>query len=96
MRAIKEYAALEAERNRLLLARAEGSPVDGLPPGMTPDQALALIEARIAEHDRYVISCEDGYLIRSWPESSSATPPHSPGSPAGEPIDGRKEASDAG
>ncbi len=96
VRAIKEYAALEAERDRLLLARAEGSAVDGLPPGMTPDQALALIEARIAEHDRYVISCEDGYLVRSWPEPPVERPPDLPASPAAEPIDGSKEASDAG
>ena len=69
------YAALEAERERLLLARAEGSPVDGLPPDMAPEQALALIEARLTEHDRYVISCKDGYLVRSWSESSVDMPP---------------------
>lgn len=96
VRAIREYAALEAERDRLLLARAEGSPVGGLPPGMAPEQALALIEARLAEHDCYVISCKDGYLVRSWPESSSDMPPDSPGSPMVEPAENGREAPDAG
>jgi hypothetical protein len=63
VRSIMEYAGLEGSRNDLLRARAEGTVVADLPEGMSLDEALALIETRMAEHDRYIIQLEDGYLV---------------------------------
>jgi hypothetical protein len=50
---------------------AAGALVDGLPPGMGPEEPLAWIQARLTEHDRYVIALEDGYLV-SRPAGSGA------------------------
>ena len=69
-RSIVEYGQLEWERNRLLQAQADNSPVDGLPPGMSLLDALAFVEARIAEHDRYAISVRDGYLVQELAETA--------------------------
>lgn len=74
VRAIKEYRELEAVRDRLVQARADGTPVDDLPPGMTLEEALATVEARIAEHDGYVYSLKDGYLVSSLADSVTASP----------------------
>jgi transposase-like protein len=72
VRAIVHYAELEAIRDRLRRAQAEGTPVDDLPPGMTLAEALTKIEARIADEDRYVISMKDGYLVRNPAEMETA------------------------
>jgi hypothetical protein len=64
-RSIMYYAALESERDRLLKARNEGTAVIDLPGGLTLESALELIETRIAEQDRYVISIKDGYMVQS-------------------------------
>jgi hypothetical protein len=64
VRSIMEYAELQGHRNELLRAQAEGIPLPGLPEGMSLDEALSTIEARIADHDRYVIHLEDGYLVQ--------------------------------
>jgi hypothetical protein len=72
VRSIMEYADLEGHRNNMLRARAEDTVIADLPEGMSQDEALAMIEERIAEHDRYVIHLEDGYLVRRLaPEASS-------------------------
>jgi hypothetical protein len=55
-----------------VLARAQGTFVDDLPPGMTLEEAIGKIEARIAEEDRYVIINDDGYLVRYVPEADAA------------------------
>jgi transposase-like protein len=62
-RDIIEYAELTACRDTLLRAKSEGCPVTGLSPGMTLDEVLADLDARIAEHDCYVITVKDGYLV---------------------------------
>ncbi len=72
-RAIIKYAELEAVRDRLLQARDEGTPVDDLPEGMTLAEAIERIEALIAEEDSYVITLEDGYLVRSPAETATAS-----------------------
>jgi hypothetical protein len=64
VRDIREYAALEAARDTLIAAARDArDTVPDMPPGMTLDQAMADIAARIAEHDRYVIELKEGYLI---------------------------------
>ena len=63
-RQIIEYAGLTDARDRLVRVRDEGEPVDDLPAGMTIQEALENIEARIVEADRYVIAMEDGYLVQ--------------------------------
>jgi transposase-like protein len=68
-RGIIEYAELDACRAALLRAKDEGTDVDDLPPGMTLDEAIDEVNARIAEHDRYLIWMEDGYLVRRLPEA---------------------------
>jgi transposase-like protein len=70
-RAIIAYAGLEAVRDRLMQARDEGKTVEDLPEGMTLEEALEKIEARIAEEDSYVITMEDGYLVRSAVETAA-------------------------
>jgi hypothetical protein len=73
-RDIIEYAELTACRDTLLRAKSEGSPVSGLPPSMTLDEALNDLDARIAEHDRYVIAVKDGYLVSYLPETVKDCP----------------------
>jgi transposase-like protein len=73
-RGIIEYAELDACRSALLRAKSEGTSVDDLPPGMTLDEAIEMVTARIAEHDRYRIWMEDGYLVKVWPEAGSQDP----------------------
>jgi hypothetical protein len=68
VRAIKEYAELEAACDTLIAARDAGEAVNDLPPGMTLEETLADVCARIAEHDRYVIVLVDGYLTRRLAE----------------------------
>jgi hypothetical protein len=68
VRDIKEYAELEAARDTLIAARDSGDPVADLPPGMTLEETLTDVRARIAEHDRYVIELVDGYLSRRLAE----------------------------
>ncbi len=53
-RKIIRYAGLEAVRDRLVQACDDGTPVDDLPEGMTLEEAIEKIEARIAEEDSYV------------------------------------------
>jgi rubredoxin len=73
-RDIIEYGELVAVRDYLFSAKATGSPVADLPPGMTLDEAIATIEAKIADHDRYVITVEDGYLVSQLAESAENPP----------------------
>ena len=72
VRAIIEYGKMEAVRDRLMQARVEGTHVDDLPDCMTLNVALEKIEARIAEEDRYLISKEDGYLVKRLAEPAVA------------------------
>ena len=53
---------------------------------MTLDEALADLDARIAEHDRYVIHLKDGYLVSYLPETvgDETGSLSSAGQPAGE------------
>ena len=78
-RAIIKYAELEAVKDRLVLARDEGTSIDDLPEGMTLETAIKKIEALIAEEDSYVIIKEDGYLMRRL-----ATPDEVAGSAGGD------------
>jgi Transposase zinc-ribbon domain/Phage integrase, N-terminal SAM-like domain len=92
-RAIIRYAEMTAIRDRLHRARAEGTGVDDLPPGMTLDEAIARIEERIGDDDHYVFTVEDGLLVRyrvDSPEDLDAIPPPSAGGP-----DDMQEAPDA-
>jgi predicted RNA-binding Zn-ribbon protein involved in translation (DUF1610 family) len=73
-RDIIEYGELVAARDELIQAKADGFHAPGLPPGMTVDEALTDIEARIAVHDRYVITVEDGYLISQLADSDEKHP----------------------
>jgi hypothetical protein len=93
VRSIIQYGELTAIRDRLHRARAEGTAVDDLPPGMTLDEAIARIEQRIAEEDRYVLTVEDGILTRhriDSPEDLAALSRPSAGG-----ADDMSEASDA-
>ena len=69
IRAIIHYAELTAWQKQLVQAKAEGTPMEDLPPGMTLDEAIEKIKAQIAEEDRYVVTMEDGYLTRTSAES---------------------------
>src|SRR5205085_1091921 len=69
-RSIIEYAEMQAVRDRLVRARDEGTSVDDLPEGMTLAEAIERIEALIAEEDSYVITLEDGYLVRNPAETA--------------------------
>jgi Phage integrase, N-terminal SAM-like domain/Transposase zinc-ribbon domain len=71
-RAIMHYAELTAVRDRLVRARNEGTKVADLPPGMSLDEAIDEFEALIAEEDSYVITVEDGYLVRLKAEEIAA------------------------
>jgi hypothetical protein len=73
-RSILEYMELTAVRDRLVQSRAEGTPVEDFPPGMTLEEALKKIEALIAEHDEYVIDKQDGYLVRYRPAEEPGRP----------------------
>jgi hypothetical protein len=42
---------------------------------MTLAETIEEIEKRIAEYDRFIISKEDGYLMRRWAESSEIAEP---------------------
>ena len=44
-----------------------------LPPGVTLDEAIETIEARIAEEDGYAYTLEDGYFVRR--PADEFTPP---------------------
>jgi hypothetical protein len=68
-RDIKEYADLEAARDTLIAVRDAGEAVTDLPPGMTLEEMLADVCARIAQHDRYVVELVDGYLTRRLAEA---------------------------
>ena len=68
--AIIRYAEMTSVRDRLVRARAHGTPVDDLPPGFTLEQAVARIEENIAEEDCYVFTVEDGLLVRNPAESA--------------------------
>jgi hypothetical protein len=72
MRAIMDYAALTDARDRLTQARSEGARVADLPPGMTLEEALEKIEARITDHDQFVIDRQDGYLVRYRPKMDTS------------------------
>jgi site-specific recombinase XerD/transposase-like protein len=88
VRSIIEYAELTAARDRLLQARADGTPVADLPPGMTLDEAIEKVESRIAEYDRYLITVEDGYLVRDPAEMGAAAgQPTAPSTPTAEAQD---------
>jgi Phage integrase, N-terminal SAM-like domain len=50
----------------------QGSSVADLPAGMTIDEAIAIVDAKLAEHDRYVIAIEDGYLVQGLAEPPEA------------------------
>jgi hypothetical protein len=91
VRDIIEYAELTADRDTVLRAKSEGSAVSGLPAGMTLDEALAKLDSRIAEHDRYVIHVKDGYLVSSLPETvgDETASLSSAVQPAGERSDGK-------
>jgi hypothetical protein len=80
-RGIIECAELDAARTALLKAQAEGAAVDDLPPGMTPDEAVATLDARLAEHDRYMIALKDGYLAYHWPETGESVEAERPAAP---------------
>jgi hypothetical protein len=91
VRSIIRYAELTAIRDRLHRARAEGGPVDDLPPGMTLDEAIA----RIAEEDRYVFTVEDDLLVRHRIESDPGAGEVHPSEMAGDRTDGPQQAPDA-
>src|SRR5262249_41518409 len=69
VRSIVSYASLTAARETLTRAQAEGTAVEDLPAGMTLEEALANVEAHLAEFDRYLYTLEDGCLIRQHAES---------------------------
>ena len=75
VRAIIKYAELEGVRDRLVQAREEATSVDDLPEGMTLEEAIAKIEAVMAEEDSYVIAMDNGYLVRrpASPDEVAAT-----------------------
>lgn len=72
VRSIIKYAELTGVRDRLVRARDEGTPVADLPPGMSLEEAIEKFEALIAEEDSYLISVEDGYLVRSPADEHAA------------------------
>lgn len=74
-RDIIECAELQTARDALLKAKAEGATVADLPPDVTIEEAIERLEARMAEHDRYLIAEEDGYLVYRWPEAGAAASP---------------------
>jgi hypothetical protein len=77
-RDIIEYGELTNARDELLRAKSEGSPVADLPAGMTIDEAIAIVDAKLAEHDRYVIANEDGYLVQGLAEPPDGEPAAAP------------------
>src|SRR5262249_5792869 len=94
-RAIIEYMELTAVRDRLVQSRAQGTPVHDLPPGMTLEEAIGKIQARIAEHDQYVIDKQDGYLVRYRTDPAADTGDVLRPDTAGDSAAGTQEASDA-
>lgn len=96
VRDITDYGNLTRARDELIRAKAEGSPVADLPPGVSLEEALAEIEVRIAELDRYVVAMEDGYLVSRLADPAlSGEPNHAPASANG-PSDGAQESHVAG
>jgi hypothetical protein len=63
-RDIIRYAEMTSVREQLIEAKAIGTEVPDLPPGMSLDEAVAILDAQIAEADRWVFYLEDGCICR--------------------------------
>jgi hypothetical protein len=74
-RYIIRYAEMESARESLIKAKAEGAEVPALPPGVSLDAALAALDARIAEEDRWVFYLENDRILRKLADETSAASP---------------------
>jgi hypothetical protein len=74
-RGFVEYMEIQAHRDAFLKAKTEGGTAADLPPGMTLDEAIEKLNARMEEHDRYPITLKDGYLAYHFPDTSESAVP---------------------